>query len=105
MNMQTTLISRSVKRATLCLATTAILVSAGVADALEIEVGGYIKTDATYDLDADLGPSLAASAVPTGSGTSSDPSFGIHSLQSRLNFSATEGDLKVYVEGDFFNRR
>jgi len=26
----------------------------------------------------------------------------MHSLQSRVNFSATEGDLKVYVEGDFF---
>jgi hypothetical protein len=102
MNLQTTLISKSVKRATLCLATTAMLTSAGVATALDVEVGGYIKTDATYDLDADLGPSLAASAVPTGSGTSSDPSFRIHSLQSRLNFSATEGEMKMFVEGDFF---
>ena len=102
MNMNTTLISRSVKHATLCLTTAAMLTSAGVASALEVEVGGYIKTDATYDLDADLGPSLAASTVPTGSGTSSDPSFRMHSLQSRLNFSATEGDLKMFIEGDFF---
>lgn len=92
----------SIRQATLGVATTALLTSAGVANALDVSVGGYVKTDATYDLDADLGPSLAASAVPTGAGTSSDPSFRIHSLQSRLNFTATEGELKVFVEADFF---
>ena len=99
---QNTPIAKAVKRATLCAATTALLTSIPIANALEIEVHGYVKTDATYDLDADLGPSLAVSAVPTGSGTSSDPSFRIHSLQSRLNFSASKDDMKVFIEADFF---
>ena len=97
-----TRIARAVKRATICAATTAILTTAGMAQALEMKIGGYVKTDATYDLDADLGPSLDASAVPTGPGAPSDPSFRIHSLQSRLNFSGSEGDMKVFVEADFF---
>lgn len=95
-------LATAVKRATLCVATTALLTSIPAANAVEVKVGGYVKTDATYDLDADLGPSLAASAVPTGSGTSSDPSFRIHSLQSRLNFSAAQDDMMVFIEADFF---
>lgn len=95
-------IANAIKQTTLGVATTALLTSAGIANALDVSVGGYVKTDATYDLDADLGPSLNAAAVPTGSGASSDPSFRIHSLQSRLNFSATEDDLMVFVEADFF---
>ncbi len=99
---QNTPLAKAVKRATLCAATTALLTSVPIANALDIEVHGYVKTDATYDLDADLGPSLAVSAVPTGSGASSDPSFRIHSLQSRLNFSASKDDMKVFIEADFF---
>jgi hypothetical protein len=110
---QNTPIAKAVKRATLCAATTALLTSAGITYAdhghehalshdLEVKIGGYVKTDATYDLDADLGPSLAVSAVPTGSGASSDPSFRIHSLQSRLNFSVTKDNMKAFVEADFF---
>ena len=97
-----TRIASAVKRVGLCAATTALLASAGSASAVEVKVGGYVKVDAIYDLDADLGPSLDASAVPTGAGVSSDPSFQMHALQSRLNVSATEGDLMVFMEGDFF---
>jgi len=97
-----TRLARAVKRATIGAATTAMLTSAGVAAAVDISIGGYVKTDLTYDLDADLGPSLAVSAVPVGSGADSDPSLRMHSLQSRLNFSATQDNMKVYVEGDFF---
>lgn len=97
-------LASAVKRATLCAATTAMLTSAGIVSAdhghehallhdVEIKVGGYVKTDATYDLDADLGPSFAVSNIPTGSGTDSETSFRIHSLQSRLNFSATKDNM------------
>lgn len=95
-------LATAIKRATLCAATTALLASAGAANALEMKIGGYIKTDVTYDLDQDLGPSVGANTVNTGAGAPSDPSFRMHSLQSRINFSASEGDLKVYLEGDFF---
>lgn len=99
---RSTPIAAAVRHATLCAAATGLLASAGTAQALDVKLGGYVKTDLTYDLDADLGPSLAATAVPTGSGASSEESFRMHSLQSRLNFSASQGDLKVFVEADFF---
>ncbi|MCP4874044.1 MAG: hypothetical protein GY896_01040 [Gammaproteobacteria bacterium] len=99
---QNNLLASAVKRATLCAATTALLTTTPIANAVDIKVGGYVKTDAIYDLDADLGPSLAVSKVPTGSDTSSDPSFRIHSLQSRLNFSASHDSMKVFIEADFF---
>lgn len=95
-------LANAVKRATLCAATASLLTAAPMVQALDIEIGGYVKTDATYDLDADLGPSLDASSVPTGSDASSNPSFRIHSLQSRLNFSATQENMKVFIEADFF---
>lgn len=95
-------LATAVKRATLCAATASLLTAAPMAQALEMKIGGYVKTDATYDLDADLGPSLDASAVPTDPNASSDPTFRIHSLQSRLNFSGTHENMKVFVEADFF---
>lgn len=99
---QSNRLATAVRRATLCAAATGLLASTGAAQALDVSVGGYVKTDLTYDLDADLGPSLAATAVPTGSGTSSEETFRLHSLQSRLNFSASQGELKIFVEADFF---
>lgn len=101
--IQQTKLTTAIKRITMCAAGTALLATTGVANALEVEVGGYVKTDVTYDLDQDLGASLAASGVTTGAGAVSNESFRIHSLQSRVNFSATEGDLKIFVEGDFFS--
>ena len=92
----------ALKRITLCAATTALLTSTSMAQAVEVKIGGYIKADAIYDLDEDLGPSLDAAAVTTGAGATSDPSFQMHAQQSRLNVTATEGDVKVFVEGDFF---
>ncbi len=95
-------IATAMKRISLCAATTALLTSASMAQAVEIKIGGYIKADAIYDLDEDLGPSLDASSVTTGAGASSDPSFQMHAQQSRFNVTATEGDITVFVEGDFF---
>jgi len=47
-------IATAVKRITLCAATTALLTSASLAQAVEVKIGGYIKADAIYDLDEDL---------------------------------------------------
>jgi hypothetical protein len=96
-------IAIAIKRLSLGVATTALLTSVGLAQALEVKMGGYVKTDVTYDTDQDLGPSLAASGITTSTGnTDSDPAFRMHSLQSRFNITATEGPLKTFVEGDFF---
>lgn len=100
--LKKTKLATAVKNISLCAAGTALLASAGAANALDVKVGGYVKTDLTYDLDQDLGASVGASSVTTGSGVDSNESLRMHSLQSRINFSATEGDLKVFAEGDFF---
>jgi hypothetical protein len=94
-------LATAVKRVTFCAATTALLATTSMAQAVEVKFGGYVKADAIYDLDQDLGASLAASAVAVPS-TSSNENFRIHALQSRFNITATEGDVKVFVEGDFF---
>lgn len=92
----------AVKCATMCAATTALLTTTSMAQAVEVKVGGYVKVDAIYDLDQDLGPTFDALAINTDPNAPSNPSFQMHALQSRLNVTATEGDMKVFVEGDFF---
>ncbi len=99
---KTTLLPASFKHLAACASATVLLTTGGVTQAAEVTIGGYVKTDATYDLDEDLGNSLDASGVTSGSGTSSDPSFRMHSLQSRINASVTEGQMKAVIEGDFF---
>ena len=69
---------------------------------LKVKVSGYVKVDAIYDLDQDLGPSFDASSISTGPGATSDSSFQMHAKQSRLNVTATKEHVKVVVEGDFF---
>ncbi len=66
---QTTL-ATAVKRASLGLATTALLATTSMVLAdhetegghsdLKVKVSGYVKVDAIYDLDQDLGPALCA---------------------------------------------
>jgi hypothetical protein len=80
----------------------ALLASTGTVSAAEFEFGGYVKVDAIYDLDADLGPILNADRVPTDPDASSDPSFRIHAQQTRLNAGVTHNDMFAFVEIDFF---
>ena len=100
--LKQTPLATAVKRATLCAATAALLTTTSMAQAVEVTVGGYVKVDAIYDLDQDLGPSFFAGGIDTDPNASSDPSFQMHAKQSRLNFKAKEGDMKVVIEGDFF---
>jgi len=86
----------------MCAVTTTLLTSASVAQAMEVKVGGYVKVDAIYDLDQDLGPSLDASVIDTTPGLPSSPNFQMHAQQTRLNVTATGDKLKIFVEGDFY---
>ncbi len=71
-----------------------------------ISVGGYVKGDLIYDLDADVGDSFSLSAVPA-DGTPDQDNVRLHAKQSRLVVgSQTElgngGNISTTVEGDFF---
>jgi hypothetical protein len=75
-----------------------------------VKIGGYVKADFIYDVDADLGDSFAASAIPA-DGSDADRksgNFRSHAKQTRLNFSTwtpTEvGEVKLFIEGDFFGQ-
>jgi len=102
----------AVKRATLCAVTAALLTTTSMALAdhetegghsdLKVKISGYVKVDAIYDLDQDLGPSFNAAAINTNPNASSDASFQMHAKQSRLNVTASKKHVKVVVEGDFF---
>jgi len=100
--LKQTNLATAIKRITLCASGVALMAVSGISQAAEVKIGGYVKTDVTYDTDQDLGSSLNATAVATGDGAPSDPSFRIHSLQSRFNISATEGEMHAFIELDFF---
>jgi len=94
-------IAKAVKRVTMCAATTTLLTT-GIAQAVEVKVGGYVKVDAIYDLDQDLGPSLDASAIDTTPVLQSEPSYQMHANETRVNVTATEGAVMGFIEGDFY---
>lgn len=70
-----------------------------------VQIGGYIKFDAIYDLDQDLGDSLFVEGIDTSDG-SSNSSFRAHARQSRLFIKSStptaSGPATTHLEGDFF---
>lgn len=70
-----------------------------------VQIGGYIKLDAIYDADQDLGDTLFVDGLST-AGNGSDGHFRMHARESRLFFrteTATEaGKLRTHLEADFF---
>lgn len=70
-----------------------------------VEIGGYVKLDAIYDLDQDLGDTLFAEGIDTGA-PSSKNSFRAHARQSRLFLKTSTptamGPATTHLEGDFF---
>jgi hypothetical protein len=100
-SLSPTPLSVAVKRATLCAATSTLLVATPVAQAMEVKVGGYVKVNATYDLDQDLGDSLDATVIDTTPGLASEQYFGMNANETRINVTATHDDLKIFVEADF----
>ena len=95
-------LSTAVRRVSMCAATTTLLTTTGLVQPLEVKVGGYVKVDAIYDLDQDLGPSLDASVIDTTPGLPSNPNFQMHAKQTRINVTATQEKVNVFVEGDFY---
>lgn len=70
-----------------------------------VQIGGYVKFDAIYDLDQDLGDSLFVEGLDT-SAEGSENSFRAHARQSRLFFKTSTptalGNATTHLEGDFF---
>ena len=74
-----------------------------------VSISGYIKGDLIYDLDADVGDSFAASAIPI-DGTpaaNQENHTRLHARQSRLRVRTKteldDGDeIRTHWEGDFF---
>ncbi|GGX86231.1 hypothetical protein GCM10007160_11870 [Litchfieldella qijiaojingensis] len=68
-------------------------------------IGGYVKLDAIYDLDQDLGDTLFADGIDA-TDEDSDTSFRAHARQSRLYLKTSTptflGDATTHIEGDFF---
>jgi hypothetical protein len=104
------------KRTSLSVAVGAILsgsallgVSAPVASSTTVDVSGYVKVDAIFDLDAKLGDTFAASAIPPSGSVEADRSLHtrFHARQSRVRLR-TDTDvgngrtINTLVEGDFF---
>ena len=85
----------------------------------EVEVSGYIKLDAFYDFEEDLGRSfqftrIAPDSITTAGGarianpvTEINPHFRMHTAQSRFRIRSNTDlgngkELKTHVEGDFY---
>jgi hypothetical protein len=71
-------------------------------------IGGYVKLDAIYDVNAAQGDQISPTTIPL-AGTSAAQRQGsarLHARQSRFNLESqtpTEyGSLRTFVEGDFF---
>ena len=71
-----------------------------------VQLGGYIKLDAIYDFDSDLGDTLGVGLVPV-DGTETGSHFRAHARQSRLYLKTSTPlsngkKVKTHFEGDFF---
>lgn len=73
-----------------------------------VKIGGYVKGDAIYDVNSDLGDTFAVSAIPADGSTAAEREghFRAHARQTRVNLQSwtpTEfGEIHTYIEGDFF---
>lgn len=71
-----------------------------------VTIGGYVKGDVIYDLDADVGDSFSVGAIPN-DGVSTKDNVRLHARQSRLrvrtNTDVGNGNsIDTLIEGDFF---
>lgn len=71
-----------------------------------VSIGGYVKGDVIYDLDADVGDSFSVGAIPN-DGVSTKDNVRLHARQSRLrvrtNTDVGNGSsIDTLIEGDFF---
>lgn len=73
-----------------------------------IKIGGYVKGDLIYDVNADLGDTFAASAIPQDGSVQDnrEGQFRAHARQTRINIATSTptdfGVARTFIEGDFF---
>lgn len=107
--------SNNIKRGTLFSISSLALAVSLSAQAYEFEVGdttasiyGYVKLDMIYDVDAELPPLGANSAIPLDGDIRNDITghTQLHAKQSRIAFATSSptdrGDFKTVIEGDFY---
>ena len=70
-----------------------------------VSFGGYVKLDAIYDLDQDLGDTFEGYGGKINLDGSGNPNFSMHAHQTRLRFDSLTptkmGGLKTRIETDF----
>jgi hypothetical protein len=67
-----------------------------------VQIGGYLKLDAIYNRDQDLGDTLFVEGLSTGGGTQ-DGKFRLHARESRLVVkTSSPNGLRTHLEADFF---
>lgn len=95
----------SVGAATLLMASAANAVNFKV-DETSVDIYGYAKLDAIYDVDAKLGNTILRNRIRLDGEEGVDGHTTLHAIQSRLGFTtntAIGGDtLKTNIEGDFY---
>ncbi len=71
-----------------------------------MQIGGYAKLDMTFDLNNDLGPTLADAAAAGSAAANKQGNVRLHARQSRLfvkTWTPTDwGELATHLEVDFF---
>lgn len=72
-----------------------------------VSIGGYVKLDAIFNVDEDLGDTLFPGAVVTDPDADPDTGkFRFHARQTRLNIGTSTptgmGELNTFIELDFF---
>jgi hypothetical protein len=69
------------------------------------KIGGYVKADLFYDVNADTGDSFNTTSIPPDGAPEKEGSFRAHARQTRLNvttWTPTDiGEVKTFIEGDF----
>lgn len=91
---------KSTIRTAALLAGTALATTAMQASAQGLDIYGYVKFDAMYDMDYAQGPTQAPWTNSLANATNG--SFDTNIRQSRLGFKATEGEVKGQLEFDLF---
>jgi outer membrane murein-binding lipoprotein Lpp len=71
-----------------------------------VRIGGYVKGDLIYDVDASLGDTFDVGSIPPQGSPQRSGSFRAHGKESRLNITTWTptgfGELRTVLEGDFF---
>ncbi|MDR5899622.1 DcaP family trimeric outer membrane transporter [Halomonas vilamensis] len=106
-------IQKTFKKASIFSASALALAVASASHAVDFEVGdttasvyGYAKLDMIHDVDADMGNTVAHSAIRVDGQDGSDGHTDFHAKQSRIGFKTSTpmngSTLNTTIEGDFY---